>query len=82
MGRADAPWRVLVRIGPGQPELVADLGGLRPRARAERLRQLALVGLYCLRHGAAAATAETPPQDPALAARRERLLRGLLGEGD
>ncbi len=81
MAGAEAGWRVVVHIGSGQPELQAALAELPARARAERLRQLALVGLYSLRCGPASAM--TPPA-PQLAAtqtvldeRRERLLRSL-----
>lgn len=73
--------RVVVQIGATtQRELHAELVALPSRARAERLRQLALVGLSCLRggHGAAAGQAAPvpAPADP-LARRRERLLQSL-----
>ena len=79
MAGAEAGWRVVVHIGSGQPELQAALSELPARARAERLRQLALVGLYCLRCGATVSIPEpqSAPQG-ALSARRERLLQGLL----
>jgi hypothetical protein len=75
MAGTEAGWRVVVHIGSGQPELQAALSALPARARAERLRQLALVGLYSLRCGA---TVSIPEPQGALSARRERLLQGLL----
>jgi len=81
MAGAEAGWRVVVHIGSGQPELQAALSELPARARAERLRQLALVGLYCLRCGPGATVSiPAPPSDPqgVMSARRERLLQGLL----
>jgi hypothetical protein len=57
-------WRIVVRIGSGQPELRAALAPLPARARAERLRQLALVGLYiCVsgRHPGPAGRSPFPP---------------------
>ncbi len=83
MAGAEAGWRVVVHIGSGQPELQAALSELPARARAERLRQLALVGLYSLRCGPASATSRPDPggaPDAALSVRRERLLQGLLQE--
>ena len=81
MAGAEARWRVVVSVGPAQPELRAALAPLPPRARAERLRQLALVGLSSL-HGAPTAPmlapAAQPPEAPSgLDQRRERLLRSL-----
>ena len=81
MAGAEAGWRVVVHIGSGQPELQAALGALPARARAERLRQLALVGLYSLRcRPGATVSIPEPPSEPqgAMSARRERLLQGLL----
>ena len=79
MAGAEAGWRIVVHLGAAQPELRAALAQVPLRARAERLRQLALVGLYSLHRGSAPA-ASTPqvPEDVALDARRERLLSGLL----
>ena len=71
--------RVVVHIGAAaQRELHADLAALPARARAERLRQLALLGLSCLRRPTTAAepVAAPPPADR-LAPRRERLLQAL-----
>ena len=71
--------RVVVQIGATtQRELHAELAVLPSRARAERLRQLALVGLSCLRRPTTAAepVAAPPPADR-LAPRRERLLQAL-----
>jgi hypothetical protein len=85
MASAESGWRIVVRIGSGQPELQAALAAVPTRARAERLRQLALVGLYSLRFGPASAMngAELGRgPDGALAERRERLLRGLLQEAN
>ena len=79
MGGGESSWRIVVRIGVTHPELQGDLGPLPSRARAERLRQLALVGLHCLRAGStpmkpARNTAKT---DDEFTARRDRLLRSL-----
>jgi len=86
MAGAESGWRVVVHIGSGQPELRAALADLPARARAERLRQLALVGLYSLHGGASVAAsmpATHPPEgDTAFAARRERLMRALAVEGE
>jgi hypothetical protein len=86
MAGVESRWRVVVHIGSGQPELRAALADLPARARAERLRQLALVGLYSLRGGASVAAsmpATHPPEgDTAFAARRERLMRALAAEGE
>jgi hypothetical protein len=85
MAGAEAGWRVVVHIGSGQPELQAALSALPARARAERLRQLALVGLYSLRCGPPAAVPASEPHSEAnvaITARRERLLQGLLHETD
>ena len=85
MAGAEAGWRVVVHIGSGQPELQAALAALPARARADRLRQLALVGLYSLRCGPPAAPPAAAPHREApvaLTARRERLLQGLLHEPD
>ena len=79
MAGAEADWRIVVHLGAAQPELRAALAQVPLRARAERLRQLALVGLYSLHRGPApTAPAPLAPQDVALDARRERLLSGLL----
>ena len=81
MAGAEPGWRVVVHIGSGQPELQAALAALPARARAERLRQLALVGLYSLRCGPGATVSIPEPQgapDGAVGTRRERLLQGLL----
>jgi hypothetical protein len=72
--------RVVVQIGATtQRELHAELAVLPSRARAERLRQLALVGLSCLRRpvGTAAEPVGAPPPADRLAPRRERLLQAL-----
>jgi hypothetical protein len=86
MAGAEPGWRIVVHIGSGQPELRAALGQLPARARAERLRQLALVGLYSLHCGPSATAPIPAPQPPqretAFAARRERLMRTLAVEGE
>ncbi len=41
--------RVLVKLGPANAELLAELEATPPRNRAERLRCLAAVGLSLLR---------------------------------
>jgi len=85
MAGAEAGWRVVVHIGSGQPELQAALAALPVRARAERLRQLALVGLYSLRCGPPAPVPASEPHSEAnvaMTARRERLLQGLLQATD
>ena len=85
MAGVESGWRVVVHIGSAQPELRAALAELPSRARAERLRQLALVGLCSLRGGPAPAGAVVnlnSERDTAVTERRERLLRGLLQETD
>ena len=86
MAGAETGWRIVVHIGSGQPELRAALADLPARARAERLRQLALVGLYSLHGGASVAAsmpATHPPEgDTAFAARRERLMCALAVDGE
>jgi len=81
MAGAEAGWRIVVHVGAAQPELRAALAEVPVRARAERLRQLALVGLCSLRRGPepAPSTPESQePEDDALDQRRQRLLSGLL----
>jgi hypothetical protein len=81
MAGAEAGWRIVVHLGAAQPELRAALAQVPLRARAERLRQLALVGLYSLHRGSAPVPSAPEPQAPedvALDARRERLLSVLL----
>ncbi len=83
MAGVEAAWRIVVQIGAGQPELRTALAGLPVRARAERLRQLALVGLYSLGSRPPPAPSLAEPgneQELALTERRERLLMGLLQE--
>ncbi len=81
MAGAEAGWRIVVHIGSGQPELRAALAELPSRARAERLRQLALLGLYNLRCGSTSTPIPSAPQvgetRTVLDERRERLLRSL-----
>jgi len=73
MASAESGWHVVVQIGSGQPELQAALAPLPARARAERLRQLALVGLYSLRFGLASVV-----HGPELSGRRILRLRDAL----
>lgn len=83
MAGAEVGWRIVVHLGSGQPELRDALAQLPSRARAERLRQLALIGLYTLR--CRSPSAMTPPaaEPPSvLDERRERLLRALAAESD
>ena len=84
MAGADG-WRIVVSIGPAHPELRHDLAQIPERGRAERLRQLALLGLNGLR----AAPLPSPPPAPLTApepspldARRHLLMRGLGAEGE
>jgi hypothetical protein len=81
MAGAEVRWRIVVHIGSSQPELWAALASLPSRARAERLRQLALLGLYNLRCGSTSAPIPSAPQvgetRTVLDERRERLLRSL-----
>jgi len=81
MAGAEVRWRIVVHIGSGQPELRAALAELPSRARAERLRQLALLGLYNLRCGSTSPTIPPAPRvgetHTVLDERRERLLRSL-----
>jgi hypothetical protein len=78
---AEVRWRIVLHIGSSQPELRAALAEVPARARAERLRQLALLGLYNLRRGSVAATIPPPAQvgetHMVLEERRDRLLRSL-----
>ncbi|MBK5969321.1 MULTISPECIES: hypothetical protein [Thiorhodovibrio] len=75
--------RVQVHLSPAlHPELFGAVAGLRPRGRAERLRQLALMGLSGGRAGVAQAATivpaePTPPAAEALSPTRARLLQGL-----
>jgi hypothetical protein len=82
MAGAEGTWRLVVRIGATHPELRAELAPLPSRARAERLRQLALVGWHCLRAGAPPTVPGDAGTTPALGARRERLLHALGAEAD
>ena len=81
MAGAEVRWRIVVHIGSGQPELRAALAELPSRARAERLRQLALLGLYNLRGGSTGAmippAAQVGETHTGFDERRERLLRSL-----
>lgn len=83
MASTEGAWRVVVRIGAREPELQVALAALPARARAERLRQLALVGWHCLRSGSAPTRApEMRASDDALSARRSRLMRTLINDGE
>jgi hypothetical protein len=57
--------RIVVKIPTGTyPELLADLGTVATRARAERLRVLAMVGLRDLRQGSSRGQAVSNSQNP------------------
>ncbi|WP_299157795.1 hypothetical protein [Accumulibacter sp.] len=57
--------RIVVKIPTGTyPELLADLGTVATRARAERLRVLAMVGLRDLRQGSSRGQASANLQHP------------------
>jgi hypothetical protein len=57
--------RIVVKIPTGTyPELVADLDNVATRARAERLRVLAMIGLRDLRQGSSRGQAVSNSQDP------------------
>lgn len=78
MAGNEALGRIVVRIGASHPELRAALLPLPTRARAERLRQLALLGLHCLRASTPIPTVPPePPATPDVTARRARLMRSL-----
>ncbi len=76
--------RIQVHLSPElHPELFTALAGLRPRGRAERVRQLALMGLAGVQAqatGAVQARAEDSLNQSAvgLSPTRARLLQGLL----
>ena len=72
--------RVIVSITAGCPELAAHLETQPPRARAERLRLLATLGLTALRGGLAAgqmadSTMDKPASDQEEQQRRQLLVR-------
>ena len=57
--------RIVVKIPTGTyPELLADLATVAIRARAERLRVLAMVGLRDLRQGSSQGQASASLQHP------------------
>ncbi|MBS1211420.1 MAG: hypothetical protein H6R26_36 [Proteobacteria bacterium] len=67
--------RVIVKIpGPAYPELVAELEQVPARARAERLRVLATIGLTSLKSGHPAICPEVAPH-PTLQSNPEGGLR-------
>jgi len=75
---------VLVKLNESTQELIDDLGRLEPRARAERMRVLAMLGLVAMKRGfgVAAQADDLPPPPVSSAAAREKLkdrLRGSLG---
>lgn len=51
---------VLVKLNDSTRELIDDLGKMAPRARAERLRVLAMLGLMAVRNGRATAAHPDP----------------------
>ena len=70
----DDELRVQVRVSAREhPELYSDLAGLRPRCRAERLRQVAIVALMGLARTVEPATSPPPLPDR----RRSKLLNRL-----
>lgn len=80
--------RFSVKVPDAYPELLADLMALPSRARPERLRTLALIGLMVLRGGAAVASPQptqapvaAPPLDAGLQQQRLRLL-SAIGSGE
>jgi len=73
--------RIVTRINPSHPELHAELAGLPARARAERLRQLALLGIGFLRARPIPATDPVPSGAETHGA-RERVLRSLIRDLD
>lgn len=84
MASAEAGWRIVVRVGVSHPELQGDLATLPSRARADRLRQLALVGLHSLRAGLPPMPGAQVHSEKAneLTARRDRLLRSLAADSE
>ncbi|WP_295449918.1 hypothetical protein [uncultured Thiodictyon sp.] len=76
--------RFSVKVPDAYPELLADLMALPSRARPERLRTLALIGLMALRGGVAShapAQAAALPLDAGLQEQRLRLL-SAIGSGE
>ena len=70
--------RVIVSITAGCPELAAHLEMQPPRARAERLRLLATLGLTALRGGLAAGQMADSTVDKPASDREEQHRRQLL----
>jgi len=71
--RVGGTMKVLLTITLSHPDLLSDLEALAPRARSERLRLLATVGLLTMRGGlsalsAAAETTKRPVTDHSAAA--------------
>jgi len=70
---------VLVKLNESTRELLDDLGKLEPRARAERMRVLAMLGLVAMRRGfGGGQTAEqpSPPHPPAPSSSAKDKLKG------
>ena len=80
--------RIVVHVGGASPELARLLADTPARARAERLRQLALLGLVALRpapEGPIGPPSLAPPIEASAHTRRQRVLGALragLAEGD
>jgi hypothetical protein len=74
--------RIVVHVGGASPELARALASTPARARAERLRQLALLGLVALRAPDVAVAPRTvaEPVTASVDARRQRVL-GVLRAG-
>ena len=70
--------RVIVSITAGCPELAAHLETQPPRARAERLRLLATLGLTALRGGLVAGQMADRPVDKPASDQEEQQRRQLL----
>ena len=70
---------MVVSLGAGYPELLADLEKLSGRERAERLRVLATAGLAALRGGVPAAVPMAPVATGEMTAARRALFRKLGG---
>ena len=73
--------RIVVHVGGASPELARLLADTPARARAERLRQLALLGIGFLRARPIPAT-DPAPSGAETHGARERVLRSLIRDLD